>query len=716
MLVPLLENSQSFELHTYPSEEGMKHFLANGEVPELGLVIPAGFDQALQAGESPELQGYVLRWVDENQAAALQRAAETEIANLLGRPLKINLQGNRVDLKPDSDGLGVQASFGLAYVIIMIGIILVPHLMLEEKQSRTLDALSVSPAMPGHIVTGKALAGLLYCCLGGVVALAINRTLVVHWWLAILTVVLGSLFTVSLGLWLGIKIDSRAQLTMWSWVFLLPMIMPIIFSLLQGLIPDVWVRIFGLVPSSIVLNLARTSFANPIPIVDSLLKLAWVAVATGGVLVVVAWILRRRDREAGALSTSVSPSWMSSLQAPKRGSQGLVAPLLKTLPWLRSRQFLSASQPAFAGESTSREPGLRANLVIIRAIAAKDLLEALKNRLILSILLGSFFIMLSNAALPLLLRGENLPRMVVYDQGRSTILRGLTAREDFRLGIVETQEEMESALSGTPNLVLGLVLPANFDQQAGSGKTVQLEAYYPHWSNPDALSQQTAFFEEQLSLASWAPIHLDLAGHAAYPSVDLDGHPLLLSINLMAVMLVIGIALVPLLMIEEKETQTLKALLVSPANLTQVIVGKALVGLFYSLLPTLVVVLFYDYLFVHWGIAILAIILMAILAVGVGLLVGVISDSPTTASMWGSFILLFMIGSGLVKLFSGLRLPQSVQSALEWLPGSAMLQLIGISQAGEIPMSLLWQDVTALLAVIAVIAVLLTWRMRHLEA
>jgi branched-subunit amino acid transport protein len=69
-----------------------------------------------------------------------------------------------------------------------------------------------------------------------------------------------------------------------------------------------------------------------------------------------------------------------------------------------------------------------------------------------------------------------------------------------------------------------------------------------------------------------------------------------------------------------------------------------------------------------------------------------------------------------VKLFSGLRLPQSVQSALEWLPGSAMLQLIGISQAGEIPMSLLWQDVTALLAVIAVIAVLLTWRMRHLEA
>jgi ABC-2 type transport system permease protein len=180
--------------------------------------------------------------------------------------------------------------------------------------------------------------------------------------------------------------------------------------------------------------------------------------------------------------------------------------------------------------------------------------------------------------------------------------------------------------------------------------------------------------------------------------------------------MVIGIAMVPLLMIEEKETQTLKALLVSPASLTQVMVGKALVGFIYSLLPTLVVVLFYDYLFVHWGIAILAMILMTTLTVSIGLLLGVISDSPTTAGMWGSLTLLFMIGSGFVKLFRGIALPQWVQSALEWLPGSAMLRLIGISQAGEIPMSMLWQDVTALLVVIAAIVVLLTWRMRYLEA
>jgi hypothetical protein len=40
---------------------------------------------------------------------------------------------------------------------------------------------------------------------------------------------------------------------------------------------------------------------------------------------------------------------------------------------------------------------------MIGIIAAKDLLEALKNKLILSILLGSTFILLSGALLPMLI-------------------------------------------------------------------------------------------------------------------------------------------------------------------------------------------------------------------------------------------------------------------------------------------------------------------------
>jgi hypothetical protein len=173
-LVRLLEDSRNIRLYTYPSEEQMKRVLTHGVAPELGLVIPAGFDQALQAGESPRLQGYVLRWVSDADAETLRGIVESEISALVGQTVPVELDSNRVDLLPESGGLGETASFGMAFVLIMIGVILVPHLMLEEKQNRTLEVLSLSPASAGHIVTAKALAGIFYCSLGGAVALAVN--------------------------------------------------------------------------------------------------------------------------------------------------------------------------------------------------------------------------------------------------------------------------------------------------------------------------------------------------------------------------------------------------------------------------------------------------------------------------------------------------------------------------------------------------------------
>jgi ABC-2 type transport system permease protein len=711
-LVPLLEVSRNIRLYTYTSEEQMKQVLTHGVVPELGLVIPAGFDLALQAGESPRLQGYVLRWVSDADAEALRSIVESEISTLTGQSVPVELDSNRIDLLPESSGLGETASFGVAYILILIGVILVPHLMLEEKQNRTLEVLSLSPASAGHIVAGKALAGIFYCSLGGIIALAVNHVLVVHWWLAILTVLVGSLFTVSLGLWLGIKIDSRAQLSMWSWVILLPLIMPIIISLLEGLIPTVWVRIFSLVPSSVILQLSKTSFANPIPIGLTLLRLAWVVVAASAGLGGVAWILRLRDREGGALFSPWQPSPSSQSKAD---SQSSMVPMLERPMQLSTADISVGQQVSQVEQRVDSIPRPRGNLSMISVIAAKDLLEALKNKLILSILLGSTFILLSGALLPMLITAKNLPRLVVYDQGRSTILRDLAAREDIRVRMVESQKEMELSLVGSTDLSLGLVLPADFDQRAGEGQPIELQAYYPHWAVPDRFSQLEAFFEEQFHQAAPGLGQLTLADQAVYPPVELSGQPAMLLMNLVAVILVIGIALVPLLMIEEKEAQTLKVLLVSPASLKQVVAGKALVGLFYSLLPALLIMLLYHYLFVHWGVALLAVILTSALAVGVGLLLGVLADSPTSASMWGSLVLLLMIGSILLKLL-GLDLPPAVISTVDWLPGSASLQLFSISQAGDFPLSMLWLNMSAMLGAIAVVLVLLAWRVRRMEA
>jgi ABC-type transport system involved in multi-copper enzyme maturation permease subunit len=289
---------RDFEVWTgYESEEHMKNKLADGDIPELGLVIPADFDQSLEAGNEVRLQGYVMHWVSPETAETLRRTFEDEIAAQLGVRVPIDLAGNVVYMQPDSSGPGTQAAAAAVFLVTMIGLSLISHLILEEKQSRTLDALLVSPASESHVVTGKALTGLFYCLAGGILALVVNANLVMHWWLAILSLVCFALFAVSLGLMLGTVIENRGQLTLWAWVVIIPMFLPVMIVLAKGLFPDSVFQVARWVPSAAFFNVWRYAFAQTIPIGPPLLWSLYILIWAGLGLLLVVWLVRRRDRE-----------------------------------------------------------------------------------------------------------------------------------------------------------------------------------------------------------------------------------------------------------------------------------------------------------------------------------------------------------------------------------------------------------------------------------
>ena len=51
----------------------------------------------------------------------------------------------------------------------------------------------------------------------------------------------------------------------------------------------------------------------------------------------------------------------------------------------------------------------------------------------------------------------------------------------------------------------------------------------------------------------------------------------MLILNTVSLIMIMGLMLVPSLLLEEKQTKTMDALLISPANIAQVVIGKALV-------------------------------------------------------------------------------------------------------------------------------------------
>ncbi len=127
------------------------------------------------------------------------------------------------------------------------------------------------------------------------------------------------------------------------------------------------------------------------------------------------------------------------------------------------------------------------------------------------------------------------------------------------------------------------------------------------------------------------------------------------------------------------------------------------------------VILLSQYLFVNWGIAIVAVLLSIVFAVAVGLLVGILSDNPTSTSLWGSLILLVLIGLSVLHFISNTSWPVFLQEFLARLPGPAMINLFRYSMAGEVPAGALWANAAALAAAAGVVFVLTAWLLRRAE-
>jgi len=187
------------------------------------------------------------------------------------------------------------AGTALIFTLAMGGMYVIPHLMLEEKQTRTMDTLLVSPATYAELVAGKALAGGVLTGIAGVIVFVVNSILVQHWWVAILACVSGTLFVVAAGLLLGSFVESKQQMTFWGFVIMSIMLLPALLSTASRLLSDGVLAALRWTPSLSLLNLARSSFSEQVSFqsigLDLAVVLGWAAVLYTLNIVV----LRRRE-------------------------------------------------------------------------------------------------------------------------------------------------------------------------------------------------------------------------------------------------------------------------------------------------------------------------------------------------------------------------------------------------------------------------------------
>ena len=295
-LVVALEDSTAVTLYQYDSHQEMERILAKGDIPELGLVIPADFDKSLEAREAVELDGYVVHWVSEEAAEELKQMAEAEITILAGKGVRVNLEGNKVYTQADSTGLAFLASISIIFSVAMVGLLVTPHLMIEEKRAKTIDALLVSPASISQVVVGKALAGLFYVIVAASVVFALNWPGVVHWEMVPLFMLGIGMFSVGVGLVLGSFFERQQDVVVLTMLLIVVFVAALFVSMLGLDIPMVIQGILPWVPSVALAEILRFVFLETIPWEKALLKLGSVLAISALLCALVVLKVRRSDR------------------------------------------------------------------------------------------------------------------------------------------------------------------------------------------------------------------------------------------------------------------------------------------------------------------------------------------------------------------------------------------------------------------------------------
>ena len=283
---------------TFPDAAALQRQVQQKKV-DVGLVVPAGFDQAVAAGQAPTLTvlyptspgydtGYVRAVIDRSVAALAGRAPP---ATIVARTLPPQTGGSTAAI----DVLGARKDFILVSIILlltMVAVYAVPAVLVEEIEKKTMEALSLI-ASTAEVIGAKALFGFTLSVVAVPVLLTITRGRPVEYASLVAVVAVSAVVLVGIGLLFAGMVKNQQQVNTWSGLVLLALLAP---AFTVGLpMPDAVNRVLAFIPTSQSFRLLANAFAGrtlyPHEALSYAVLLAWGV----GVYALLWWRLSRQE-------------------------------------------------------------------------------------------------------------------------------------------------------------------------------------------------------------------------------------------------------------------------------------------------------------------------------------------------------------------------------------------------------------------------------------
>ena len=349
---------------------------------------------------------------------------------------------------------------------------------------------------------------------------------------------------------------------------------------------------------------------------------------------------------------------------------------------------------------------------MILAIAWKDILDGWKNKIILTSVITALFLVIFYNYLPDLTQGDELPLMVIFDPDAYVSVENTIGFTDFNYRVEQQEGIVLETIRDMDTPVIGLKIEQDpFNQETNS--SVEFQAYYPYWMTTSQKTNIRTATKTTLERLWGVPIEISEDTVVVYPLMDsyAFGKTFIASVGLLLQLTVMGLSMAPQLIVEEKESRTLQAIVVSPANLSHFVLGKSLAVLFYSIITTTIGLIFIRPLVIHWGLTITALLIGMFTIIMPGILLGVLLESKHQIQIW---VWVMFIPTILPIFFSLVRvLPERVMDFVDWWPTVALSRLIRAGFTLNPPINTYRPEAIYLLSISLVFLSITLWTIRR---
>ena len=317
------------------------------------------------------------------------------------------------------------------------------------------------------------------------------------------------------------------------------------------------------------------------------------------------------------------------------------------------------------------KPSKHERMRIIGAIARKDILDALRNRTLLALLIGTATLLMTAQIGPLISRLMQPNAIVLYSPEAATWIETVHENDRLRVLQVDQRATLETVLLEGQETRIGIVVPAGYDPSSGEA----LPVIAAHWASDARLSETISFIEAELTRSLDTLVTLELQEERLYPPADARGYLAMAAMTFVLALTILGAVFTPTLMVEERRTGTLKALLVSPARHADILFGEALTGVVYLLLCGAIVLGLHNRLIASWGPALAALVGTTLMVVSIGLLLGVFFDDAMSINAVAAPMLILLLAPLFARLVGSDRIPSWLNAAFNALPSTRAAHL-----------------------------------------